>query len=140
MTFRLCRCCVKQWHYGVVLFSAQNLLFSLGLVSKRCGIVFCAKSPFWSGPCVKPIKSWQLLQILSECPYNCQHLTCRGGAAKDKDKDKDKDKGKGKVPLQLSTPHMQRRSSQRHQILKAFLIHQPILFVENILRLNVFIF
>ena len=46
------------------------------------GLVFCAKSPFWSGPCVKPIKSWQLLQILSECPYNCQHPICRE-AAKD---------------------------------------------------------
>ena len=52
---------IIQMHFNMVLSSGvQNLLLGL----------------FWPFP-VKAIKSWQVLQIVSEWPYNCQHLTCR---------------------------------------------------------------
>ena len=50
----------NAFQYMVLSSGVQNLLFGL----------------FWPFP-VKAIKSWQVLQIVSEWPYNCQHLTCR---------------------------------------------------------------
>ena len=78
----------------VVLFSARNLLFGLGLVSNPSKVgnsyKFCLSAPTTVNtshaeaerPKTKT-KTKTKTKAKAKCPFNCQHLTCRGGAAKD---------------------------------------------------------